>query len=104
MLVCLRRLGWVSEVGLGRRRGGVNMFRFGLTTQFVLDGETVSAPDLVTQVVDEFEYGEGGVRGPVIRDREPDRWKTCVVRLAHALAVFRCRARRSARSAASLRR
>ena len=94
----------VSEGGFGRRLGGADMIWLGLATQFVLDDETVSAPDLIAQVVEEFEHGESGVRGSVIRDREPDRLKARVVLLGHELAVFRCRARRSARSVASLRR
>ena len=68
-----RRAARVSEVGLGRWRGGFNMIWLGLATQFVLDVETASAPDLIAQVVDEFEHGERGVGGPVIWDREPGR-------------------------------
>ena len=44
-----------------------------LSAERVLDVDCVSGPDLIAEVVDQFEHGKGGFGGPVVGDLEPDR-------------------------------
>ena len=63
--------------------------RLELAAEFVLDGESVSGPDLIAQVVDQLEHGESGLRVPVIGDFEQGRLKTGPVWLGHELGARR---------------
>ena len=65
------------------------MSRLELAAEFVLDVWSVSGPDLIAQVVDPLEHGEGGLRVPVIGDFEQGRLKTGPVWLCHELGARR---------------
>ena len=62
---------------------------FELAAEFVLDGLSVSGPDLIAQVVDQLERGESDLRIPVIWDREQGRLKAGLSWLGHELGARR---------------
>jgi hypothetical protein len=74
---------------LGRRGVATVVARLELAAEFVLDGESVSGPDLIAQVVDQLEHGEGDLRAPVIWDLEEGRLVTGSAWLRHELGARR---------------
>jgi hypothetical protein len=59
---------------LGRRGVIAVVARLELAAALVLDDTSVLGPDLIAQVVDQLEHGEGDLRAPVIWDLEEGRF------------------------------
>jgi len=55
---------WFPDGVLGRRCVVAVVVRLELAAAFVLDGEPVWGSDLIAQVVNQFEHGEGGLPAP----------------------------------------
>ncbi len=79
----------VSEVLWLRGVVFVSVARQELSAELVLDGDCVSGPDLIAEVVDQFEHGEGGFGGPVVGDLEQDRLQGVAGRGCHELWALR---------------
>ena len=75
-----------SEVFWGRG-GFVSVAGQELSGERVLNVDCVSGPDLIAEVVDQFEHGEGGFGVPVVGDLEPDRLQAGAG--CHELGAFR---------------
>ena len=79
----------VSEVLWGRGAVCVSVARQELSAELVLDVDCVSGPDLIAEVVDQFEHGEGGFGGPVVWDLEQDQPEGVAGRGCHELGALR---------------